>query len=154
MRTSATTTIVDRYILGTRLRLRRVESGSDVVYKLGQKVRVDEGDPTTVQLTNLYLSEDEYLVLRELPAAELCKTRAPMSWGDRTVAVDRFSGRLEGLVLCEVELAPEERLLALPPWAAADVTHDDRFSGGGLAFASDDAVKALLGEAHDRTRSR
>src|SRR3954468_17703646 len=46
--------ILDRYIHGTRLRLRRSESDEGVVYKLGQKVRDEPTDPETVRLTNIY----------------------------------------------------------------------------------------------------
>src|SRR4051794_37079203 len=64
--------IVDRYILGTRLRLRHTESDEQIVFKLGQKVRLDANDPETVKLTNFYLSQEEFAVLTSLPAAELC----------------------------------------------------------------------------------
>ena len=67
--------IADRYIRDTRLRLRHTESDEQVVYKLGQKVRLRAKDPETVKLTNVYLSRDkEFAVLAALPAAELRKT--------------------------------------------------------------------------------
>jgi CYTH domain-containing protein len=134
----------DRYILGTRLRLRRSESAAGVTYKLGQKARDDPGSPEMVRLTNIYTSKDEYNALPVLPAAELHKTRLRTRWADRVVAVDRFHGRLGGLMLGEVELSPNDSLLPMPPWAAQDVTDDDRFSGGALAFATDAAIEALL----------
>jgi hypothetical protein len=136
--------IVDRYIIGTRLRLRRAEGPMGVVYKLGQKVRNDPGDPATVRLTNMYLSEDEYDALLVLPAAELHKARVRTEWAGRTVAIDRFKGRLDGLLLAEAELSPAESFLPAPPWATEDVTNDDRFSGGALAFATDEAITEFL----------
>lgn len=45
--------VVDRYVGGTQLRLRRVESDTGVAFKLGQKVRVAPSDPEVVKLTNL-----------------------------------------------------------------------------------------------------
>jgi len=136
--------IVDRYIHGTRLRLRMSESDDGVVYKLGQKVRDDPADPETVRLTNIYLSAEEYRVFLALPAAEVRKLRSRVTWVERTMAIDRFLGRLDGLVLAEAELAPGEAHLPSPPWASRDVTSDDRFSGGGLAFAGDEEINALL----------
>lgn len=130
--------IVDRYIHGTRLRLRHSESDEQVVYKLGQKVRLHANDPETVKLTNVYLSHEEFAVLASLPAAELCKTR----W--------RVAGRLDGLVLAEVELAPGDRRLGRPPFAVRDVTNDDRFSGGALALAPAESVAGLLLDAGPR----
>ena len=136
--------IVDRYIVGTRLRLRRSEDAGGTTYKLGQKVREDPTSPEIVRLTNMYLSDDEYNALLVLPAAVLHKTRSRAHWADRSLAVDRFHGRHDGLVLSEVELAPNEPFLPAPPWAHGDVTHDDKFSGGALAFATDDDINALL----------
>lgn len=139
--------IVDRYICGTRLRLRHTESDEQVVYKLGQKVRLRANDPETVKLTNVYLSYEEFVVLASLPAAELCKTRWRMAWEGKTVAVDQFHGRLDGLVLAEAELAPGDRRLGHPPFAVRDVTNDDRFSGGALALTPAESLAGLLLDA-------
>jgi len=136
--------IVDRYIHGTRLRLRQSKNEDGVVYKLGQKVRNDPADPEIVNVTNLYLSVDEYGLLLRLPAAELRKTRSHVPWTGRTIAIDRFLGRHDGLIIAEVELAPHEPVLSRPPWAIRDVTHDDRFSGGALAFALQTAISELV----------
>ncbi|HEY9558126.1 MAG TPA: hypothetical protein VIR58_15425 [Acidimicrobiales bacterium] len=144
--------ILDRYIDETRLRLRRSESSEGVVYKLGQKVRAVATDPEMVSLTNIYLSAGEHAALLALPAAELHKTRSHVEWCGRTLAVDRFLGRLAGLVLAEVELAPGDAHLERPPWALRDVTNDDRFSGGTLARASDEAIAELLGQRDRPTR--
>jgi CYTH domain-containing protein len=138
--------IVDRYINGTRLRLRRSDSDGEVVFKLGQKIRSDPSDPEVLKLTNLYLSAEEYAVLAALPAGESRKTRWHAAWERRAVAVDQFHGRLDGLVLAEVELGADEPLLPPPPYALRDVTNEDRFSGGALAFATDAAVAVLLAE--------
>src|SRR5690349_11823117 len=68
--------IDDRYLHGTRLRLRRVEEdGEPDVLKLGQKVRFDAHDPSALAHTTLYLDEGEYHTLVALPADRLRKTR-------------------------------------------------------------------------------
>jgi CYTH domain-containing protein len=123
--------IVDRYITGTRLRLRRVIDGDTVTYKLGQKVRVADDDPERVQLTNIYLSAHEYDVFAALPARELRKRRRRFRHEGRLVVVDEFLDR--DLVLAETELGPDEARLPLPAFAIRDVTEDDAYSGGALA---------------------
>jgi len=138
--------ITDRYVTGTRLRLRRAAMDGDVVFKLAQKVRSTEGDPEVVRLTNIYVSADEYAVLAGLPASELRKSRWRSDWCDHTVAIDQFHDRLEGLVLAEVELGPDETRLPSPIFATRDVTNDDRFSGGALATATDDEIARTLDE--------
>ena len=136
--------IRDRYLAGTRLRLRHVADGKGEVFKLGQKVRTDEADPERVKITNLYLDADEYAKLVLLPGADLEKTRGWLRVDGYRVAVDEFEGRHRGLVLAEVELGTDDDSLAKPAFAIRDVTHDDRYSGGALALASDRAIVSLI----------
>ena len=70
-----------------------------------------------------------------------------MSCDGITLAVDQFHGHLSGLLLAEVELGIDEARMPSPHFAALGVTNDDRFSGGALAFASDEALSDLLSEA-------
>lgn len=137
--------IEDRYLRGTRLRLRRVTHLPDgpVEHKLGQKVRPDPTDPGLVLHTTMYLSGSEHDRMGQLPGAELRKVRHVFVLGDRAFGVDVFEGRHSGLVLAEVELAGSEEGEP-PPFAGPEVTADERFTGGGLAFASDDALAAVL----------
>lgn len=136
--------IHDRYLDGTRLRLRRVQRADEVVLKLAQKVRPDPADPGLVKLTSLYLSPSEYDALAVLPAAELTKTRWRWPVGTRLLAVDQFAGALEGLFLLEAELdaaGPRQR----PPGPGlVEVTDDDRYSGGRLARATEADIRSLL----------
>lgn len=114
--------LTDRYVHGTRLRVRLVEEvGADPVYKLGQKLRLDESAPSTNAHTTLYLDEREYLLLRSLPAAVLTKTRhLYVGW-----AVDVHAS---GLVLAETEGSSD------PPFAfRRDVTAEERYTGAALS---------------------
>jgi CYTH domain-containing protein len=138
------TSIVDVYLTGTRLRLRTMTTRSDVVYKLGQKVRPDANSPEIVKLTNIYLSQEEHAQLLGLPGCELHKTRWRLPGLPRPVVVDEFHGHLTGLVLAETELHPDDNLWTLPVADAADVTADDRFSGGFLASLTAPQVTDLF----------
>ena len=125
--------IVDRYLTGTRLRLRRVGSPGSAgpELKLTQKVAAAQPGPVRGLITNLYLSPAEYDVLATLPGAELAKTRLFFP----PYAVDTFGPPRGGLVLAEVELDSDADLAACPPppGSLAEVTCDDRFTGGRLA---------------------
>jgi hypothetical protein len=67
--------VVDRYVTGTRLRLREVvtEDGA-VTRKPGHKVRLGEG-PREIACTSLYLDDHEWDLLGALPATTLTKAR-------------------------------------------------------------------------------
>ena len=146
--------ITDLYIAGTRLRLRRMAQGDTVVRKLAQKVRPDGAGPSLVKLTNLYLSEEEYAVLAVLGGRWLTKIR--WRWWDagRHLAVDEFGGPLTGLVLAETELGPDEPRIEAPALAVAEVTDDDRFSGGALSATTSAEGRALLAETTGDQPSR
>jgi hypothetical protein len=110
--------ITDRYVHGTRLRLRVVHEGDSVLRKLGQKV---PRSTSTNEHTTLYLDEAEHALLRALPADELSKTRYVLDgWS--------FDEHATGLLLAETEGLAE-------PWFpyVREVTEDPAFTGGVLA---------------------
>ena len=116
--------IEDRYVTGTRLRLRRATDERGSVLKLGHKRRCDEGRPSTVRHTTvwhttmwhttMYLDDSEYAKLTSLDARTLQKRRWP------------------------------------PP--AFEVTADERFCGGALAALDVSGAAALEAEARGRPR--
>jgi CYTH domain-containing protein len=136
--------IVDHYWRGTTLRLRMVQDHDDVVYKLGQKVRAEEGNPELVKLTSLYLSEGEFHALSVTPAAIISKSRWNVTCDGVDYAIDEFKGRHSGLVLAEVELSEHQTRVRGPAFAVAEVTDDNEYSGGWLATASNDDLRRLL----------
>jgi hypothetical protein len=161
--------ITDRYLTGTRLRLRQItrvgsglgdESGSGAVrsdpdplssgrrdlpeLKLTQKVPATRPGPASGLITNFYLSRAEYGLLATLPAAELTKTRLSFP----PYVVDVFAPPRHGLVLAEVELPTDAGLAACPRPAGsvAEVTSDARFTGGRLAVTRRPELLAWLAE--------
>ena len=139
--------IEDRYLRGTRMRLRRVsEHGMPDVLKLGHKVRFDESDPSRLAHTTFYLDPEEYVLLAGLQADMVTKTRSTYRLGDgNSLAVDTFHDVLVGLVLAEVELADDatEAPDVLRDMGV-DVTNDERFTGAALARTDSHSLRILL----------
>jgi CYTH domain-containing protein len=132
--------IDDRYLDGTRLRLRRMARvGGPTQLKLTQKVPDADGHGRQGELTTLYLSEAEHAALAQMPAAALSKSRLSIA----PYGVDVFHGALAGLVLAEVEFASVEAAAALVPdaFCRAEVTADRRFTGGELVRATAEQVR-------------
>lgn len=128
---TSTKDIVDRYLIGTRLRLREVREGDGtVVRKLGHKVRLNEG-PGEVACTNFYLDDEEWGLLAALPARTLRKKRYIVTVDEWVVAIDEHE---DGTLVAEIDDGdqPSE---ALPDWldVVRNVTHDETWTGSGLA---------------------
>lgn len=140
--------ILDNYLVGSTLRVRRVdEDGKSVVFKLGQKIRIGREIPVKIAHTTMYLTEGEYEILSALPAKSLSKRRLIYSLGTSQFALDEFDGELLGLALAEIDLGEGGfSHNALPFENFQEVTGDDRFSGGGLAGISAEGIRSLLSE--------
>lgn len=123
--------IEDRYIVGTRLRLRRItdsESGA-VQNKLTRKYESD--DAVARPIVTAYLDAGEHSVVAALPAHFLVKRRHRLG----EFSIDLFEGPLAGLILAESEQPDAEALasLPLPAWLGTDVTDNPCYQGGNLA---------------------
>jgi CYTH domain-containing protein len=129
--------IVDHYIEGTRLRLRRIESpeGEALVYKFGQKYRSADLKAHQTIMTNFYLNEAEYEVLARLPHSTLIKQRYAYHKDGFDYSLDRFEGHLAGLLLAEIESRGKLDITSLPvpDFAVKEVTDDPFFTGSHLA---------------------
>jgi CYTH domain-containing protein len=128
---SSTRRIVDRYVVGTRLRLREVVDGDGgVTRKLGHKVRLTDG-PQEVACTSLYLDDAEWALLSELPARTVRKTRHIVDRDGLKVAVDELE---DGTLIAEIDDGDGART-PVPEWLAVleDVSGDERWTGAGLA---------------------
>ena len=128
--------ITDRYVTGSRLRLREMVplAGGEPAYKLTRKSDVDD---RTRLLTTIYLAPGEFDMLSALPATMLRKTRYRLGApAGISLSVDQFEGPLEGLVLAEAELPDAAALQAypMPDFAVREVTGDPRYRGSALAL--------------------
>lgn len=138
--------IADHYIDGTSLRLRKqTEDNRPAVYKLTQKVVAPGLGAQQGFITNMYLDENEFRILTQLPGGQIVKTRHSVA----PFGIDVFEGELQGLVLAEVEFdsTSDADALRVPPFAVREVSTDQRFTGGRLVRASREELRAWLWES-------
>lgn len=128
--------ITDNYLTGTRLRLRKIREPitNKWTVKLTQKFAPDAGDLSRTTITNIYLNALEVEALGISDANEIRKNRYPFEFEGRAWSIDMFLGDLFGLVLAEVGFETDEDLdgFPKPPFALADVTNVELFTGGRL----------------------
>jgi CYTH domain-containing protein len=127
----STSEIVDRYLTGTRLRLREVRrDDGTVTRKLAHKVRLSEG-PAAVASTSFYLDEEEWTLLAALPAGLLRKRRHLIERDGFVVAIDEHE---DGTLIAEIDDG-DQPARAVPPWleVVEDVSQDEAWTGVRLA---------------------
>ena len=128
--------ITDNYLTGTRLRIRKVRDPQTNKWtvKLTQKFAPDAEDFSRTIITNIYLNALEAETLAVFDANEIRKNRYSFEFERRKFSVDMFLGDLFGLVLAEVSFETDEELdnFPRPPFAIADVTRSEVFTGGRL----------------------
>lgn len=123
--------VVDRYVEGTRLRLREVHRpDGSVQRKLGHKVRLGAG-PEEVACTSLYLDDREWAVLEALPARELRKTRHVVERDGWRLVVDEHQ---DGTLVAEVDDG-DDPVRPVPAWLPVlrEVSADEAWTGAALA---------------------
>ena len=130
--------ITDNYLTGTRLRTRKVRDPrtNKWTVKLTQKSAMDQQGFGRTLITNTYLNALEAETLSSLfDANEIRKNRYPFEYDGQKFSIDMFLGDLFGLVLAEVSFETDEELerFSRPPFAIADVTDLELFTGGSLS---------------------
>ena len=80
------------------------------------------------------IPENEATLLLDLCLGEtIRKTRYLVPHHSHLFEVDVFSGKLQGLVIAEVELFSADEQLDLPTWIGKEVTGDSRYYNSDLA---------------------
>lgn len=115
------------------IRVRRVNGGKQYSFTL-KKNMTDDG--LTRDEVDFLITEEEYnSLVKKQEGNTIYKTRYKLMDKDQVVAIDIFSGELEGLAYMEIEFTSEEEANAYitPDWVIKDVTDDIRYKNAYLA---------------------
>lgn len=80
--------------------------------------------------------EDATQLLDHFCSAELSKDRYLLNVGDKSWDIDVFHGKLEGLIIAEIELDSEEESFKEPEWLLEEVSYDPRYYNSNLVKGS------------------
>lgn len=127
-------TFVDKYLRGTRLRLRLLTDSDTGRRLLKLTKKFESTSPYSQTIGRILLSPGEYELLHKLEGDSLTKVRYYHSYHGQVFSIDVFEGELEGLVLCETEAESLDELMSVAPpaYAGYEVTEDSFFTGGKL----------------------
>lgn len=126
--------INDKYLRGTRLRLRIVTESQSGRRTIKLTKKAESASPYFTMISRILLSPNEYLLFDSIDGDRLTKRRYHCTHRGRRFAIDRFEDELEGLVLCEVEADGLDDLMQIEPpdFVEREVTEDAFFSGANL----------------------
>ena len=143
--------ITDNYITGTRLRLRKVRDPrtNKWIVKFTQKFAPNPDDLSRTIITNTYLNPLEADTLSIFSTNEIRKNRYYFDFEGRRFSIDMFLGDLFGLVLAEVGFETDKELdnFSKPPFALADVTNEQLFTGGKLCELTFSELREAIRES-------
>lgn len=143
--------ITDSYITGTRLRIRKVRDPktNKWIVKFTQKFAPDPADLSRTLITNIYLNPLEAETLSIFEANEIRKNRYYFDFAGRRYSIDMFLGDLLGLVLAETGFTTDEEMRAFqtPPFALAEVTNNEIFTGGKLCQLTFAEIREEVGRS-------
>lgn len=129
--------ITDRYIAGTRLRLRRMakiedtEDNNHVIFKLCKKY----GKTSSISepIVNIYLTATEYNTLVQLPATQTKKLRYDVDYSSVHFMVNFYLDDGPITVEAEFESESDAEKCQIPPFCGQEVSNDKSFEGKSLA---------------------
>lgn len=113
----------------------------------GYTFTLKQGNGLTREETEISLSKKQFDALWPTTGhRRVEKTRYRVRWGGRTVEVDIFGGKLEGLCMAEVEFPDTDQAAAFepPPWCGKEVTGDILFSNKTLADMEETEISEEL----------
>ena len=120
--------------------------GDTLALKLGQKSQPDNLESHQSLMTNIYLTEAEYNVLRGLGGDKIKKLRYPFEFEKQQYGIDVYEGYLQGLFIAEIEAQPglDITQLLVPAFAHHEITGDPVFNGAKLAGLNSAEVHQIL----------
>ena len=115
------------------IRVRRINKGEE--YTFAVKTNMTSNGMIRDEMEN-YITEEEYNnLIKKREGNTIYKTRYQFLDNNYVLAIDIFSGELEGLAYLEIEFENEEQAnnFKEPDWVIKDVTGDVNYKNGYLA---------------------
>lgn len=103
---------------------------------LTMKIGIDGSAMSRHEFEYAVPASDAAELLKLAHGNRISKTRHEVVRGDYIWEIDVYEGKLEGLVVAEVELKSEDDKPPLPSWLGRELTGDKRFSNQALAEGS------------------
>lgn len=115
------------------IRVRKINDGKE--YTFAVKTNITSDGMIRDEMENSIIQEEYNNLMKKQEGNTIYKTRYQFLDGDYLLAVDIFSGELDGLAYLEIEFENQEEAnnFQTPNWVIKDVTGDINYKNGHLA---------------------
>lgn len=115
------------------IRVRKINDGKE--YTFAVKTNMTSDGMIRDEMENSIIQEEYNNLMKKQEGNTIYKTRYQFLDGDYLLAVDIFSGELDGLAYLEIEFENQEEAnnFQTPNWVIKDVTGDINYKNGHLA---------------------
>ena len=115
------------------IRVRKINNGKE--YTFAVKTNITSDGMIRDEIEDFITQEEYNNLMKKQEGNTIYKTRYQFLDGDYLLAVDIFSGELEGLAYLEIEFENQEEAdnFQTPNWVLKDVTSDLNYKNGHLA---------------------
>lgn len=115
------------------IRIRKIDNGKE--YTFAVKTNITSDGMTREEIETNITEEEYYKLLQKKEGNTIYKTRYQFLEKNYLLAIDIFSGELEGLAYLEIEFENQEEAntFVTPDWVIKDVTSDLNYKNGYLA---------------------
>lgn len=115
------------------IRVRKINDGEE--YTFAVKTNMTSDGMVRDEMENSITQEEYNNLIKKQEGKTIYKTRYQFLDGDYLLAIDIFSGELDGLAYLEIEFENQEEAnnFQTPNWVIKDVTSDINYKNGHLA---------------------
>jgi CYTH domain-containing protein len=115
------------------IRVRKINNGKE--YTFAVKTNITSDGMIRDEMENSITQEEYSNLMKKQEGNTIYKTRYQFLDGDYLLAIDIFSGELDGLAYLEIEFENQEEAnnFQTPNWVIKDVTSDLNYKNGHLA---------------------
>jgi len=127
--------ITDKYVEGTRIRLRKVLSNEEEIYKLTKKEALTPEKKGVLKINTIRLSKDEYEIMNALKGFIVKKKRTIIGVNKVRIGIDEIRLKSEILYIAEIEFKDEVTMnsFEMPLNYEREITSDKHINGYKIA---------------------
>lgn len=127
--------IRDKYIEGTKLRLREIRENNETKFKLTQKEELKPVKQGVLKINTLYLTKSEFDKMNTLEGVEIEKERHIVQIDRTRIGIDKITFNDKTILIAEIEFDTEFEMntFSMPLDCIMEITGNHKYNGFEIA---------------------